>query len=71
MYLQHNTCDFMLSTVSSPSDYDTAPDMMEPVETCPAVPRSDFCFIIGILIANLLYSAHKDTQIIMNTVTGK
>lgn len=33
-------CDFLLSTVSSPSDYDTAPDVMEPVETGPAVPRS-------------------------------
>ncbi|XP_035862884.1 obscurin isoform X5 [Sander lucioperca] len=27
------------SSMSSPSDYDTAPDMMEPVETGPAVPR--------------------------------
>ncbi|XP_039666657.1 obscurin isoform X10 [Perca fluviatilis] len=27
------------SSMSSPSDYDTAPDVMEPVETGPAVPR--------------------------------
>ncbi|XP_059196374.1 obscurin [Centropristis striata] len=27
------------SSMSSPSDYDTAPDMIEPVETGPAVPR--------------------------------
>ncbi|KAE8294142.1 Obscurin [Larimichthys crocea] len=27
------------SSMSSPSDYETAPDMMEPVETCPAVLR--------------------------------
>ncbi|KAG7230719.1 hypothetical protein INR49_019532 [Caranx melampygus] len=27
------------SSMSSPSDYDTAPDIMEPVETVPAVPR--------------------------------
>nr|XP_046247907.1 obscurin [Scatophagus argus] len=27
------------SSMSSPSDYDTAPDMLEPVEICPAVPR--------------------------------
>lgn len=29
----------LLSTVSSPSDYDTAPDMIEPVETSPVTPR--------------------------------
>ncbi len=33
--------DFLLSTVSSPSDYDTAPDVMESVETAPAEPRSE------------------------------
>ncbi|KAM3620450.1 uncharacterized protein V6R79_023680 [Siganus canaliculatus] len=27
------------SSMSSPSDYDTAPDMIEPAETCPAAPR--------------------------------
>ncbi|KAM9358122.1 obscurin isoform 2-T2 [Symphorus nematophorus] len=27
------------SSMSSPSDYDTAPDMMEPVETVPSIPR--------------------------------
>ncbi|XP_047198780.1 obscurin isoform X3 [Hippoglossus stenolepis] len=29
------------SSMSSPSDYDTAPDIMEPVETGPAVPREE------------------------------
>ncbi|CAB1444707.1 unnamed protein product [Pleuronectes platessa] len=29
------------SSMSSPSDYDTAPDIMEPVETSPAVPRKE------------------------------
>nr|XP_019936197.1 PREDICTED: obscurin-like [Paralichthys olivaceus] len=29
------------SSMSSPSDYDTAPDIMEPVETAPAVPREE------------------------------
>ncbi|XP_042369826.1 obscurin [Plectropomus leopardus] len=29
------------SSMSSPSDYETAPDMMEPVETVPAVPRGE------------------------------
>lgn len=40
MYIQYLTYDFLLSTVSSPSDYDTAPDIMEPAETGPAVQRS-------------------------------
>lgn len=62
--------------MSSPSDYDTAPDMMEPVETCPAVPRSegrDKIFVLSsqfylpifyIVLINI-------RKMIINTVTGK
>ena len=61
--------------MSSPSDYDTAPDVIEPVETCSAVPRSEGRDKISVLflslIAKTLYCTHEKKQNNLNTVTGK
>lgn len=45
----YNKDHTLFSTVSSPSDYETAPDMMEPVETFPARPRSESRGMICVL----------------------
>lgn len=39
IFLDYVSHAFLLSTVSSPSDYETAPDVIEHLETGPVVPR--------------------------------